>query len=435
MKKLLIVVIALSTSLLFAQQKSIIESYYEEYNSNLEKIILDEFENIVIKPPVENVNKNIEEQLEEEPVDLIEAQTIVNTLDETLIDLTLEKLVESSAQKIAIDLQSIIQEAIFKSIEKSLVSENPSEEIIVPEEIVVPEEVVVPEEIVVPEEEQIIIADNEVTETDIVIVKESELAIIEPLIEEPVITTTSDAPDKINYVSSGTIKSTQPTISQTIHLSVGDYTDVILNGEGWIFLGEREESTKPPVSFYNRYMDGIDSYFGFDAINPGTTTLHFYKQDIIGRTYLDEYVKIVVKQKKATNNSYKSKQEEAFGISAEPVVSLAGGETAVVVHDTAITDYGFVPETILDEAEMAYNEGNFDDSIALLDEYISMGKNEVDRALYLYAKNYESSTTARNVKLSHSYYKKVVQTFPDSKYYDESEKRILYLERFYIIIR
>ena len=440
MKKLLIAVVALSSSLLYSQENTIIDDFIKTYTDSLEQIIIDEFENIVIEPTTANIENDVKNRLAQNPVDLVEAQTIVSNLDSELLDTTIEALLESSAQKVAVDLQAIIQAAILESIEKSIEGENPAEVTEIVEEEIIPEEVV---------KEQII-AEDEVTEADIILAEKiepqrietsisepkiEEPVIKEPVIEEPAIPTTSDAPEKINYISGGTTKTAQPTISQTIQLKVDDYTDIVLNGEGWIFLGELEESAKPVVSFYNRYMDGVDSYFGFDATNPGTTILHFYKQDIIGRTYLDEYVKVIVKQKQTTKNSQANKVEEAFGISAEPVVSLAGGGSAVVINDTSMADYGFVPETILDEAEIAYNEENYEESIALLDEYTSVGKNSVDRALYLYAKNYESSKTDRNVKLAHSYYNKLVKTFPDSQYFDDSEKRILYLERFYIIIR
>ncbi len=184
-------------------------------------------------------------------------------------------------------------------------------------------------------------------------------------------------------------------------------------------------------------MDGIDSYFGFDAINPGFTTLHFYKQDIIGRTYLDEYIKIIVKPEQKTYynsyNNYNNKNEESLGISAEPEVSLSGGGSSTVINDTSSMDYVFVPETILDEAQEAFDNKDYELSIALLDEYTSMGTKEIDRALFLYAKNYESHSEFRNVKLAYSYYSKIISTFPDSTYIAESEKRVVYLERFYLI--
>ncbi len=451
MKKITLLLVGIiSTSLLFSQESNmqkientVIENFVENYNNDIEQIITEEFKNIVITPTIQSIEDNVEKKLKDNPIDLVESQNITAELDKTLLDISIKKLLESSAPNLAKELQKIIEETIADSIQESLdyhykidktekedpkeVENKNSEEIILESKTEETTEIKNTEEISKTESTEITTSLPEIeNETNV------------PVIEEPSIKTTSSAPEKINYTATTiATKNTEPAISQTIQMNVGDYKDIILNGEGWIFLGELKEPAKPVVTFYNRYMDGVDSYFGFDAINAGTTTLHFYKQDIIGRTYLDEYVKVIVKQKQIVrNNSYVNKQEEAAGISAEPTVNLAGGNSAIVINNTSTSsDYVFIPETILDEAENAYNEQNFEDSIALLDEYTSMGKDAVDRALYLYAKNYESNATVRNVKLAHSYYKKIVNTFPDSQYYDESKKRILYLERFYLVIR
>ncbi len=225
-------------------------------------------------------------------------------------------------------------------------------------------------------------------------------------------------------------------VSQKLELFEEDYIDVYLSGHGWIYLGEVEESDPTILDFYARYIDGADTLFNFYAENAGTTILHFYKQDILANAYLDEYIEVTVKPIKAVTVAPKRSEtqtEAMYGISAEPEVSLIGGRSETIDLDDS--GYQFVPEDILDQAEEAFNEERFEDSIALLDEYTSLGVDEIDRALFLYGKNYESNSDVKNVRLSAASYEKIVDSFPDSVYWDEATKRLIYLERFYINIR
>ncbi len=227
--------------------------------------------------------------------------------------------------------------------------------------------------------------------------------------------------------------------SQNLELFEEDYVDILLSGQGWIYLGEVKESNPVVVEFYARYIDGTDTIFNFYAENDGVTVLHFYKQDILGNTYLDEYIQVNVKPLRKTQQlrpTTTNKTEELFGISAEPEVSLIGGQSETLQFGDYTEESGaFVPENILDDAQLAYDEGRYADSIALLDEYTSLGVSQVDRALYLYGKNYESSSDIRNIRMSVSAYEKLIESFPDSEHWEDAEKRVIYLERFYLNIR
>ncbi len=224
------------------------------------------------------------------------------------------------------------------------------------------------------------------------------------------------------------------TISQTVEAFIDNYVDITLPGQGWIYLGETNETTPPVLDFIARYIDGDDTLFNFYATNIGSTILHFYKQDVIADEYLDEYIEVVIQDFKtlSTPNRTTSRQsnaEEIFGISAEPEVALVSGGSEITEETV------FIPEQLLDEAELALSEGRFGDSVSLLDEYTSLGVDEIDRALFLYGQNYESSSDQRNIRQALSSYEKIIDSFPDSDYWDEASKRITYLERFYLNIR
>ncbi len=226
----------------------------------------------------------------------------------------------------------------------------------------------------------------------------------------------------------------QPVIiSQTVEAFKDDYVDITLPGQGWIYLGETKETNPPILDFTARYINGDDTLFNFYAENVGNTILHFYKQDVIADEYVDEYVEVIIRNFNTPNipSSARSQSnaEEMFGISAEPEVALVSGGSEITEETI------FIPEQLLDDAEMAFNESRFEDSIDLLDEYTSLGVDEIDRALFLYGQNYESSSEQRNIRQALSSYEKIIESFPDSDYWDEASKRITYLERFYLNIR
>ncbi len=224
--------------------------------------------------------------------------------------------------------------------------------------------------------------------------------------------------------------------SQKVEVYEEDYVDIILAGQGWIYLGEVKETDPIVLDFYSRYIDGDDTLFNFYGENSGTTILHFYKQDILANEYLDEYIEVIVNPiKKAIQEQPKasSRTEELYGISSEPEVSFIGGQTEKLQDE--VYDDGFSPEDILEEAQLAFDEKRYQDSLYLLDEYTSLGVEDIDRALFLYGKNYESNSDVRNIRLSHSSYEKIIESFPNSNYWDEATKRATYLERFYLNIR
>ncbi len=224
-------------------------------------------------------------------------------------------------------------------------------------------------------------------------------------------------------------------ISQTINAYEDEYADIILPGQGWIYLGEVKETSPSVLGFNARYIDGEDTLFNFNTLNQGSTVLHFYKQDVLADEYLDEYVQVNVNrfsgqaEPSYNSSSASSLADDVFGISTEPEVSLVFGEVQVAEEKV------FAPEDILDQAQIAYDENRFSDSISLLDEYTSLGVDEVDRALFLYGQNYESTSDQRNIKQALASYKKIIDSFPDSTYWEDANKRIVYLERFYLNIR
>ena len=96
-----------------------------------------------------------------------------------------------------------------------------------------------------------------------------------------------------------------------------------------------------------------------------------------------------------------------------------------------------IREQLPEIAELLYSSSYFVQSAFILEEilndetlYISM-----DRYLFLLGKIYEKDSSIRNEHTSAAYYKKLVDGFPSSIYWDESQDRYRFLKRRYIDIR
>lgn len=71
------------------------------------------------------------------------------------------------------------------------------------------------------------------------------------------------------------------------------------------------------MRFVNRTFSGDDTLFSVQAKNPGKTVLHFYRQDALENTYIDDYVAVEVLDEKAVGtNEHVRAAEIAFGQSA-----------------------------------------------------------------------------------------------------------------------
>ncbi len=93
------------------------------------------------------------------------------------------------------------------------------------------------------------------------------------------------------------------------------------------------------------------------------------------------------------------------------------------------------PEEILKKAQDAFKEGNAAAAIALLDQYTEYYPGGGDELYWLYGQFYEANTPSRNILLSLDNYRRLVNEYPQSRYYSDARRRISYLERFYINIQ
>ena len=258
---------------------------------------------------------------------------------------------------------------------------------------------------------------------------------------------------------------------RSVNAKMNQFIDIPYSGRKWIFLGETEATSPPVVRFVNRTFSGDDTLFSVRAKNPGKTVLHFYRQDALENTYIDDYVAVEVLDEKAVGtNEHVRAAEIAFGksASAEDAADSGAGnglssdagkiagnlpsalQTAVakvsaagqaqsaqnVQSSNGISEKDSAEaEQIYTAAQKAFEEKRYQDSLTSLTEYETLAGEDSDKALVLRARVYESDSDKRNIKAALEAYEKIVNFFPESVFWDEAKRRSTYLRRFYFDIR
>ena len=259
---------------------------------------------------------------------------------------------------------------------------------------------------------------------------------------------------------------------RSVNAKINQFIDIPYSGRKWIFLGETEATSPPVVRFVNRTFSGDDTLFSVQAKNPGKTVLHFYRQDALENTYIDDYVTVEVLDEKALGTTEHVRAAEiAFGQSASAQAAASSpaaaglsdaSKIAEVVPAASRTGSSAVSpgdrmqsesvqnvqssngasekdsaeaEQLYAAAQKAFEEKRYNDSLTSLQEYEASAGEDSDKALILRARLYESDSEKRNIKAALEAYEKIVTFFPESVFWDEAKRRSTYLRRFYFDIR
>lgn|GEM_PF-3311757 len=277
--------------------------------------------------------------------------------------------------------------------------------------------------------------------------------------------------------------------SRSVSAKINQFIDIVYPGKGWIYLGEVKAVKPPVISFSKRVRDNENTLFSLQAKRAGTTLLHFYKQDPLAASYLDDYVEVNVLNERGTardhirleahplpdttsvqpseNNENANGQSAQAGSSgqngtpsaanttsgAEAIEggngttsgingSAAGagttgkgsqnknaGETETAIE--AVLD----ADALFEKAQTAYNEKRYADALQALDEYFKIAEKNIDRALFLQGKIYESNSEFKNIRKALAVYEKLSAAFPESDLWESARKRVIYIKRFYLDIR
>ena len=277
--------------------------------------------------------------------------------------------------------------------------------------------------------------------------------------------------------------------SRSVSAKINQFIDIVYPGKGWIYLGEVKAVKPPVISFSKRVRDNENTLFSLQAKRAGTTLLHFYKQDPLAASYLDDYVEVNVLNERGTardhirleahplpdatsvqpseNNENANRQSAQAGASGQNgtpsaanttsgAEAIAGGNGTTSGINGSAASVGTTGkgsqnknagesetaiEAVLDadalfeKAQTAYNEKRYADALQALDEYFKIAEKNIDRALFLQGKIYESNSEFKNIRKALAVYEKLSAAFPESDLWESARKRVIYIKRFYLDIR
>ncbi|QTQ14427.1 hypothetical protein HRQ91_08150 [Treponema parvum] len=88
-----------------------------------------------------------------------------------------------------------------------------------------------------------------------------------------------------------------PVPSRSVSIKKNQYLDVEYPGSGWIYMGGAEKENK--MTFFGKKISSENTVFILRSRVPGTTLLHFYKNDLLTGNYIDDYLEVIIENETA----------------------------------------------------------------------------------------------------------------------------------------
>lgn len=282
--------------------------------------------------------------------------------------------------------------------------------------------------------------------------------------------------------------------SRKVTLKRMEYLDISYPGRGWIYMGITDGSKD--LSYFGRKLGTSDTNFTFQAKTEGTKILHFTKNDALQNEYIEDYIEVEILSEKGSNKTHikapefkqvSKKQIESVDTkvteisentadnlqqtntlsasssvtkpSETPIIETESEDQKNKVlpetnkakekdflvsdsNDDSVLDTSsieeketFDPKTLLKEAKLLYNEKEYSFALEKIERVLEQNDIVKDEALFLQGQCYEAKSEIQNIKKALNSYTLLVENFPASKYWDNANKRIIYLKRFYLEAR
>ena len=105
--------------------------------------------------------------------------------------------------------------------------------------------------------------------------------------------------------------------SRSMTVKNKQYIEVTYPGSGWVFLGETAKD--PLFRYFGRKLGNSDTKFTLRSTKAGKTYLHFYKNDVLTSTYIDDYLEVEVENQDAKSNEKATAPSYAEVVPPKPV--------------------------------------------------------------------------------------------------------------------
>ena len=307
----------------------------------------------------------------------------------------------------------------------------------------------------------------------------------EPLVMDPFPVPANPAPEPLTE---------EINFSRIVRATVGQIVEIPFRGTGWVFLGEL--ANRRGIRYEARRLDVQDTVtegqsFIFLCETAGTYILRFYRQDFIQDYIVNDYVQVIVGESAAVTANQPGMERSR--IIAEPRWPPLAGLPAPTPTPAPIpmpatdpvsalpltpllpeqeTEYDLEQElepeivqdellpSLLVEAEYAQITPLFPDLPLMLSmhEYIQRARQEMDagrvreainvldtmkqfypqgsdEAWWLYGQLLEANSPSRDIRMALEYYNSLIREYPLSSRVTDAQRRIAYIERFFLNIR
>ncbi len=282
--------------------------------------------------------------------------------------------------------------------------------------------------------------------------------------------------------------------SRSMEMLLNQYIDIEYPGSGWVYLGETEEVNL--VKYFGRKMNTSKkndrtTTFQLRSFKPGKTILHFYKNDLLNDTYIDDYIAITVTETVCKDNAhakapdyseivpekvelYQNQEIKESTVIAEnerpavpevqkskqtaknirptenipgyiPSFSSASTGAPVTVEGmedemevSLVTPQAESPnlsESLLDKAQECYDNFEFERALDYVQNFLDHSLTDLDQGFFLKGKILEAKSPVQNIREALNCYDTVVKNYPQSEVWESSNEKVIYIKRFYFNYR
>lgn len=259
----------------------------------------------------------------------------------------------------------------------------------------------------------------------------------------------------------------KPVASRSVVIHKNDILEIPYQGNWWVYLGDANNSGA--LVFSGRDYISEKTVFTLRAVKEGESLLHFFKQDIIGGVMVDDYLEVVVEEASDASDKIEldmfiisqikpvpaesDESAPAEDVSFETDEPVGNASTSELQKSSAVSS---VPAPSASGKTDASNDVTY---IQLFEEP-SVTSGAADSASEPYSVETEESplpggsAAVMNAKLTDAelfakaqeleetdiegaleVYKKLVAEYPASTYWNQANKRITYINRFYFFKR
>lgn len=259
--------------------------------------------------------------------------------------------------------------------------------------------------------------------------------------------------------------------SRKVTINTNETLTITYPGYGWIYLGSESENNN--LVSTGRKVENEETVYTLTAKRAGTQLQHFYKVDTITGNFIDDWIEVEVLDNKGSVYTIVKAPEYAEIVPERPETPAVASSkknistaeilekevkptekrsyenyvpepevvnttvTETIIPEPSVNDYkeNLSADDLLLKAQSLFNEKQFVESQKYVNNFLEIATNRRDEGLFLQGQILEQDGVTKNIKESIASYTNLIENFPESDLWGAANKRIIYLNRFYIQIR